>query len=69
MHHTGTYVTIRCVNFLSTLPIYEDRAGEAIATALDITNTLVQDLIVEVRENMSDIFSLVDSVALLDMLG
>lgn len=53
----------------STSNVTKDRAGEAITTALDITNTLIQDMIVESRENMSDIFSLVDSVALLDMLG
>ena len=69
MHHSRAYVTVRFAECYLMLDIYKDRAGEAITTALDITNTLIQDMIVACRENLSDIFSLVDSVALLDMLG
>lgn len=46
-----------------------DRAKESIYTALCITNEVIQDLLGTVRVHMSDLFSLADSVALLDMLG
>jgi DNA mismatch repair protein MSH4 len=46
-----------------------DRAQESILAALTITNEVIQELLGSVRLHMGDLFSLTDSVALLDMLG
>jgi len=45
-----------------------DRANEAIAAALKMTNELIQELLANIRTNLDNLFSLTDSVAMLDML-
>eukprot|EP01038_Epipyxis_sp_PR26KG_P013442 gene13442-18022_t len=44
------------------------RASEAITNALAITNELIQTLLSDIRESIESLFSLTDSVAMIDML-
>lgn len=45
-----------------------DRASEAISNALCITNTLLHETMEQLRDNVESLLSMVDAVALIDML-